>query len=133
MIDYSQQAPSLHKKTHIGLSIFFLLIAGLFSVIWAKEIKLRVLPAKTFVGNTGSAPLTKNNLEQKMTHVRSLNPISMHELYKHSNANLLFSKEKELGAFSQNSWRNLRAIWNKSSHLNNTSEAQVKHKFNTID
>lgn len=134
MINHSHQAPSLHKKAFAVLVLFFLLFAGLFSVIWAKQITLGVLPVRASFGFTGMLPLSKSNVvkENGNTYVVCFNPGRMNISSKNSNSGLLLTNEKGSCDFTQNGTRHLRVIWNKSSYTNTTS-LQNKHKINTID
>lgn len=135
MIAHSHQRPSLKNTTLAVLIVFFLLSAGLFSVIWAKQITLGVLPIGTTFGYTGMLPLSKSHgvNENGAMHVVSFNPDRINSNYKNSNTGLLLSNEKGYSAFPQKGTLHLRAIWNKASYSTTISSSQNKHKFNTID
>ena len=134
MIAQSHQRPSLKNTTLAVLIVFFLLSAGLFSVIWAKQITLGVLPIGTTFGHTGMLPLSKSHgvMENGATLV-SFNPELINSNYKNSNTGLLLSNEKGYSAFPQKGTLHLRAIWKKASYSTTISSSQNKHKFNTID
>ncbi len=135
MIAHSHQRPSLKNTTLAVLIVFFVLSAGLFSVIWAKQITFCVLPIGTTFGHKSKLLLSKGHgvKEHSAKHVDSFNPDRINSNYKNSNKGILFSDEKGYIAFSQKGTLHLRAIWNKASYSTTISYSQNKHKFNTID